>query len=50
VLGGILAFVIIIFLVLCIKHKSHTKGFTKTKERTLTSGHLQMVKFAHGGK
>jgi len=49
-LGGILAFVIIIFLVLCIKHKSHTKGFTKTKERTLTSGHLQMVKFAHGGK
>ncbi|CAK9869247.1 unnamed protein product [Sphagnum jensenii] len=49
VLGGILALVIIIFLVLCIKRKSHTKGFTKTKERTLTGGHLQMVKPAHGG-
>jgi hypothetical protein len=46
VLGGILALVIVIFLVLYIKHKSHTK----TKERTLTGGHLQMVKFAHGGK
>ncbi|KAH8936918.1 hypothetical protein BDL97_17G111600 [Sphagnum fallax] len=49
VLGGILTLVIIIFLVLCIKRKSHTKGFTKTKERTLTGGHLQMVKPAHGG-
>jgi heme/copper-type cytochrome/quinol oxidase subunit 2 len=48
VLGGILALVIIIFLIVCIKHKSHTKGFTKTKERTLTSGHLQIVKSAHG--
>ncbi|CAK9212196.1 unnamed protein product [Sphagnum troendelagicum] len=45
-LGGILALVIIIFLILCIKRKSHTKGFTKTEERTLTSGDLQMVKFA----
>jgi len=45
-LGGILALVIIIFFVLCIKHKPHTK----TKERTLTGGHLQMVKSAHGGK
>jgi hypothetical protein len=50
VIGGILALVIIIFLVLCIKRKSHTKGFTKTKERTSTGGHLQMVKSAHGGK
>jgi len=50
VLGGILALVIIIFLVLCIKRKSHTKGFTKTKERTLTGGHLQMVKSGRGGK
>jgi hypothetical protein len=50
VIGGILALVIIIFLVLCIKHKPHAKGFTKTKERTLTDGHLQMVKPAHGGK
>ncbi|CAK9213835.1 unnamed protein product, partial [Sphagnum troendelagicum] len=49
VIGGILALVIIIFLVLCIKHKPHAKGFTKTKERTLTDGHLQMVKPAHGG-
>jgi hypothetical protein len=46
VLGGILALVIIIFLVLCIKRKSHTK----TKETILTGGHLQMVKSAHGGK
>ncbi|CAK9212176.1 unnamed protein product [Sphagnum troendelagicum] len=45
VLGGILALVIIIFLVLCIKRKPHTK----TKERTLTGGHLQMVKSNHGG-
>ncbi|CAN5964077.1 unnamed protein product, partial [Sphagnum jensenii] len=45
-LGGILTLVIIIVLVLCIKRKSHTKGFTKTKERTLTGGHLQMVKSA----
>ena len=50
VLGGILALVIIIFLVLCVKHKPHAKGFTKTKERTLTDRHLQMVKPAHGGK
>jgi hypothetical protein len=50
VLGGILALVIIIFLVLCIKHKSHTKGFTKSKEKTLTGGHLQMVKSSRGGK
>jgi hypothetical protein len=50
VIGGILALVIIIFLVLCIKCKPHAKGFTKTKERTLTGGHLQMVKPAHGGK
>jgi hypothetical protein len=49
VLGGILALVIIIFLVLYIKHKSQTKGFTKTKERRLTGGHLQMVKSARGG-
>ncbi|KAH9530807.1 hypothetical protein CY35_19G003500 [Sphagnum magellanicum] len=48
-LGGILALVIIIFLLLCIKHKSHAKGFIKTKERRLTSGHLQMVKSACGG-
>jgi hypothetical protein len=47
---GILALVIIIFLVLCIKHKPHAKGFTKIKEKTLTDGHLQMVKPAHGGK
>jgi len=46
VLGGILALVIIIFLVLCIKCKPHTK----TKERTLIGGHLQMVKSIHGGK
>jgi hypothetical protein len=46
VLGGILAVVIIIFLVMCIKGKSHTK----TKERTFTGGHLQMVKPAYGGK
>jgi phosphate/sulfate permease len=50
VLGGILALFIIIFLLLCIKYKSHTKGFTKTKERRLTGGHLQMVKCAGGGK
>ncbi|KAH9530800.1 hypothetical protein CY35_19G003100 [Sphagnum magellanicum] len=49
VLGGILALVIIIFLVLCIKHNSHTKGFIKTKERRLTGEHLQMVKSARGG-
>jgi hypothetical protein len=49
-LGGILAFVIIIFLVFCIKYKSHTKGFTKMKKKTLTSGHLQMVKSVRGGK
>jgi hypothetical protein len=46
VIGGILALVIIIFLVLCIKRKSQTK----TKKRTLTGGHLQMGKAAHGGK
>jgi hypothetical protein len=46
VIGGILALVIIIFLVLCIKRKSHTK----MKERTLNGGHLQMMKPAHGGK
>jgi hypothetical protein len=50
VIGGILALVIIIFLILCIKRKSHAKGFTKTKERTLTGGHLQMVKPTRGGK
>jgi len=50
VIGGILALVIIIFLVLCIKRKSHAKGFTKRKERTLTGGHLQMMKSTHGGK
>ncbi len=50
VLRGILALVIIIFLIICIKPKSHTKGFTKTKERTLTNGHLQLVKSARGGK
>jgi hypothetical protein len=50
VLGGILALVIIIFLVFCIKSESHSKGFTKKKERTLTGGHLQMGKSAHGGK
>ncbi len=48
--GGILTLVIIIFLVVCIKHKSHTKGFTKMEERTLTGGHLQMVKSTRGGK
>ncbi|CAK9237925.1 unnamed protein product [Sphagnum troendelagicum] len=48
-IGGIFTLVIIIFFVLCIKCKSHAKGFTKTKERTLTDGHLQMVKLAHGG-
>ncbi|CAK9266719.1 unnamed protein product [Sphagnum jensenii] len=48
VLGGILALVIIIFLVFCIKCKSHTKGLTKTKKRTLNGGHLQMVKSARG--
>jgi len=46
VLGGILALVIVIFLVLYIKHKSHTE----TKERILIGGHLQMVKSARGGK
>jgi len=50
VLGGILALVIIIFLVFCIKSKSHSKGFTKKKERALTGGHLQMGKSTHGGK
>jgi hypothetical protein len=50
VIGGILALVIIIFLVLCIKRKSHIKELTKSKERTLTGGHLQTVKPAHGGK
>jgi hypothetical protein len=49
-LGGILALVIIIFLVLCIKCNSHTKGLTKMKKRILIGGHLQMVKPAHGGK
>ncbi|KAH8970054.1 hypothetical protein BDL97_02G066900 [Sphagnum fallax] len=49
VLGGILALVIIIFLILFIKRKSHTKGLTKMKKRTLTAGHLQMMKSAHGG-
>jgi len=46
VLGGILAFVIIIFLVLYIKRRPHTK----TKERRLTGRHLQMVKSTHPGK
>ncbi|KAH9530783.1 hypothetical protein CY35_19G002800 [Sphagnum magellanicum] len=45
VLGGILAFVIIIFLVLYIKRRPHTK----TKERRLTGRHLQMVKSTHPG-
>jgi hypothetical protein len=45
-LGGIIALVIIIFLILCIKRKPHTK----TKKRTLIGGHLQMVKSIHGGK
>jgi len=46
VLGGILALVIIIFLLLFIQRKSHIK----TKEGTLDGGHLQMMKPAHGGK
>ncbi len=46
VLGGILALVIILCLVLSIQSKSHIK----MKERTLASGHLQMMKPAHGGK
>ncbi len=45
-LGGILALVIIICLVLFIQCKSHIK----TKERTLAGGHLQMMKLARGGK
>ncbi|CAK9212198.1 unnamed protein product [Sphagnum troendelagicum] len=45
VLGGILALVIIICLVLFIQRKSHIK----TKERTLAGGHLQMMKAAHAG-
>jgi len=46
VLGGILALVIIICLVLFIQCKSHIK----TKERTFTGGHLQMMKAALAGK
>jgi hypothetical protein len=46
VLGGILALVIIISLVLFIQRKSHIK----TKERTLDGGHLQMMKVARAGK
>ncbi|KAH8913186.1 hypothetical protein BDL97_U01400 [Sphagnum fallax] len=45
VLGGILALVIIICLVLFIQCKSHIK----TKERTFTGGHLQMMKAALAG-
>ncbi|KAH8936947.1 hypothetical protein BDL97_17G112500 [Sphagnum fallax] len=45
VLGGILALVIIISLVLFIQRKSHIK----TKERTLVGGHLKMMKVAHAG-
>ncbi|CAM6066110.1 unnamed protein product [Sphagnum tenellum] len=45
VLGGILALVIIICLILFIQCKSHIK----TKERTLAGGHLQMMKAAHAG-
>ncbi|CAK9266671.1 unnamed protein product, partial [Sphagnum jensenii] len=41
-LGGILALVIIICLVLFIKRKSHIK----MKERALANGHLQMMKVA----
>jgi len=46
VLGGILALVIIICLVLFIQCKSHIK----MKERTFTRGHLQMMKAALAGK
>ncbi|CAK9266668.1 unnamed protein product [Sphagnum jensenii] len=42
VLGGILALVIIISLILFIQCKSHIK----MKERTLAGGHLQMMKVA----
>ncbi|KAH8936941.1 hypothetical protein BDL97_17G112300 [Sphagnum fallax] len=45
VLGGILALVIIISLVLFIQRKSHIK----TKERILAGGHLQMMKVARAG-
>ncbi|CAK9869313.1 unnamed protein product, partial [Sphagnum jensenii] len=44
-LGGILALVIIICLVLFIQCKSHIK----TKERTFVGGHLQMIKAALTG-
>jgi hypothetical protein len=45
-LGGSLALVIIICLVLFIQRKTHIK----TKERTLAGGHLQMMKPVRGGK
>jgi len=45
VLGGILALVIIICLVLFIKCKSHIKK----KARALASGHLQMMKATRAG-
>ncbi|CAK9266713.1 unnamed protein product [Sphagnum jensenii] len=45
VLGGILALIIIISLVLFIQRKFHIK----TKERTLAGGHLQMMKVARAG-
>jgi len=48
VIGGILALVIIIFLVICIKRRSYTKGFTKKKERRLIGGDFQLVKLARG--
>jgi len=44
VLGGILALVIIICLIIFIQRKS------QTKERTLAGGHLQMMKPTCGGK
>ncbi|CAM6041542.1 unnamed protein product [Sphagnum compactum] len=49
VLGGVLALVIIICLVLCIQRRRPRTSRTKSKGRTLTGGHLQMVKSAHGG-
>jgi phosphate/sulfate permease len=45
-LGGILALVIIICLIVFIQRKSHNK----TKERTLASGHLEMMKAVRAGK
>jgi hypothetical protein len=45
VLGGILALIIIICLVIFIKRKSHIKK----KARALAGGHLQMMKAARAG-